>query len=121
MYALAGQCVQIGRQGCSQGFTFTGTHFSDAAFVQHHTAEQLHIKVTHAKHTLTRFANHGECFWNQAFYCFTFLQTCAELNGLCFQFVVGEFFHLRFHGIDDGDGFAHAAQGTIVTTTKNFG
>ncbi|MNR28120.1 hypothetical protein D3C85_1454310 [compost metagenome] len=121
MNAFTGQCVQVCRQRCGQGFTFTGTHFCDAAFVQNHTAEQLYVKVTHAEHAFTRFTNHGESFRNQAFQGCAFCQALTEFTGFRFQFVIGEFFHLRFHTINDGDRFAHTAQGTIVTATENFG
>jgi hypothetical protein len=49
------------------GFTFTGTHFRDAAFVKHHTAQQLNVEVAHAEHALTGFTHDGKGFRDQAF------------------------------------------------------
>ena len=118
--AFTGQCVQVGRQRCGQGFTFTGTHFRDAALVKHHTTQQLNVEVTHAKHTFTGLTHNGEGFRDQAFQRFAFFKTRAEFYGFRFQLVIRELLHRRLHAIDDGNSFAHTAQGTIVTTTKNF-
>ncbi len=65
VHAFAGQGVQISRQRRGQGFTFTGAHFSDAAIVQHHAADQLDIKVTHAEHAFTGFTHGRERFRDQ--------------------------------------------------------
>ena len=64
--AFTGQRVQVSRQRCGQGFTFTGTHFRDAALVEHHTTQQLNVEVTHAEYTLTRFAHDSKRFRDQA-------------------------------------------------------
>ena len=76
--------------------------------------------MAHAEHTLTGFANDGKGFRDQVFQHFAFFQARAEFSGFRFQLVIREFFHRRFHTVDDGNSFAHTAQCTIVTTTKNF-
>ncbi len=120
VHAFTAQGVQVGRQGCGQGFTFTGTHLGDAAIVKHHAAQQLDIKVAHTEYALARFAHHGECFRDQALYGLAFFKTGAELGGFSFQLVIAELLHSRFHAVDKGHGLAHPAQGTIVTATKYF-
>ena len=65
--ALTRQRIQVSRQRCRQGFTFTGTHFRDAALVEHHPAQQLHVEVTHAEHAFTGLTYNGEGFRDQAF------------------------------------------------------
>ena len=65
--AFTGQRIQVSRQRCGQGFTFTGTHFRDAAFVKHHPTQQLNVEVTHAEHALTCFTHDRKCFRDQAF------------------------------------------------------
>ena len=65
--AFTGQRVQVSRQRCGQGFTFTGTHFRDAALVEHHTTQQLDVEVAHAEYALTRFAHDSKRFRDQAF------------------------------------------------------
>ncbi|MNT89611.1 hypothetical protein D3C72_2303710 [compost metagenome] len=77
--------------------------------------------MTHAEYALARLTHYGEGFRQQVFQHFTLFQACAELVGLGFQFVIGQFFHVRFHLVDQLNRFAHAAQRTIVTATKNFG
>ena len=34
VHALAGQCIEVDREGRHEGFTLTGTHLGDLAFVQ---------------------------------------------------------------------------------------
>ena len=121
MHATTAQGVQIGWQGCGQGFTFTGAHLCDTAVIQHHAAQQLHVEVTHAEDALARLTHYREGLRQQVFQHFTLFQARAELVGLGFQFVIGQFFHVRFHLVDQLNRFAHAAQRTIVTATKNFG
>ncbi len=120
VHAFTAKRVQVGRQGCGQGFTFTGTHLGDAAIVKHHPAQQLDVKVTHAEHALARFTHYGERFRDQALDGLAFFQTGAELGGFGFQLIIAELLHGRFHAVDESDSFAHPAQGTIVTATKYF-
>ncbi len=60
VHALAGQRVQVDRQGRDQGLALTGTHFGDLALVQDHAADQLDVEVTHAHHALASLADDGE-------------------------------------------------------------
>ena len=39
---------------------FTGAHFRDGAFVQHHAADQLHVEMTLTDRAFGRFAHRGE-------------------------------------------------------------
>ena len=119
--AFPGQRVEVRRQGRGQSFTFTGTHLGDAAIVKHHTAQQLDVEVAHAEYALTGFANDGESFRDQALQRFAFFQARAEFSGFRFQLVIREFFHRRFHAVDDIDDFAHTTQRTVVTAAENLG
>jgi len=65
MDPLAGDGIEVGRQGSHQGFAFPGAHFGNFAMVQHHAPDQLHIEVAHAQHPLTRFPYHSEGFRQQ--------------------------------------------------------
>ena len=58
--ALAGQRIEIDRQGRDQRLAFTGAHLGDGALVEHHAADQLHVEVAHAEHALAGLAHHGE-------------------------------------------------------------
>ena len=58
--ALAGQRVEIDRQGCDQRLAFAGLHLGDIAFVQHHAADQLHVEMALPERPLGRLADRGE-------------------------------------------------------------
>ena len=47
MRAASGQRVEIKRQGRDQSLAFARRHFGDAAAMQNHSADQLHIEVHH--------------------------------------------------------------------------
>ena len=47
MHSPTRQCVEEYRQGCHEGFTFTGCHFGDFSLMQNYTADELHIVVNH--------------------------------------------------------------------------
>jgi hypothetical protein len=53
--------------------------------VENHTAHELHIKVTHAEHALTGFADDGKRFWQKRIERFTASQTGAELGSFGLQ------------------------------------
>ena len=60
MHAIAGQCIQIGRQGGDQGLSFAGAHFGNLAMMQNHAADQLHVEVPHSEGSLAGFTHHGK-------------------------------------------------------------
>ncbi|MPN03290.1 hypothetical protein SDC9_150517 [bioreactor metagenome] len=47
MHAATGERVEIGRQCRHKGFTFACLHLGDAPLMQHHAAQQLHVKMPH--------------------------------------------------------------------------
>ena len=59
------QGVEVGGQGGHEGLAFTGLHLGNLAVVQHHAANQLDIKVAHAKHPLASLADHRESLGQQ--------------------------------------------------------
>ena len=60
MHALAIQGIEISGQRGDQGLAFTGAHFSNATFMQHHAADQLHIKMTLTQRSLGAFSHGGK-------------------------------------------------------------
>ena len=58
VHALAGQRVEIDRQGRDQRLAFAGLHLGDHAAMQHDPAHQLHVEMALAQRALRRFA-HG--------------------------------------------------------------
>ena len=119
--ATTAQGIEVRWQGCGQGFTFTGLHFSDAVGIQHHAADQLHVEVTHAEHPLGGFTHGRECFRQQLLQGLTLLQTLTVLGRLGLQLRVGQSFELRLHCIDLFYNFAQSLERSIVPAANNLG
>ena len=47
MHTHAGKSIQIHRQGCHQGLTFTRGHFGNETTMQRNTTDELHIEMHH--------------------------------------------------------------------------
>src|SRR6187455_296246 len=52
MHAASGEGIEIDRHGGDQRLAFAGLHLSDAALMQHHAANQLHVEMTLAERAL---------------------------------------------------------------------
>ena len=63
--ALAGEGVEIRRQGRDQRLAFAGLHLGDLAAVQDDAADQLDVEVPHVERAAARLADHGERFGQQ--------------------------------------------------------
>ena len=60
MHALAGQRVEIDRQGRDQRLAFAGLHLGDHAAMQHDPAHQLHVEMALAERALRGLAHRRE-------------------------------------------------------------
>ena len=60
MHAVAGERVEIDRQGRDQGLAFAGLHLGDHAAMQHDAAHQLHVEMALAEGALGGLAHGGE-------------------------------------------------------------
>ena len=58
--ALAGERVEVDRQGRHQGLALAGAHLGDGALVKDHAADELHVEVALAQGALGRLADGGE-------------------------------------------------------------
>ena len=65
MDALAFERVQVGGERRDQRLAFAGLHLGDAAAVQHHAADELHVEVPHVQHAPAGLADDGERFDQQ--------------------------------------------------------
>ncbi len=81
MYTLAFQSIQVHGKGSHQGFTLAGTHFSDATGMQGHTANQLHVKMTHAHNPFTSFAHYRKGFRQKLVQALSIHQALTKLTG----------------------------------------
>ncbi len=121
MHALAGQGIQVDRQGADQGLALAGPHFRDLALVQNDAADQLDIVVAHAEHPNGGLANHGEGFRKQIVEAGSGRQSAAELLGLAAQGLVAERFEVRLQCIDPGDGPSHLFDEPIIAAAEDAG
>ena len=60
VHAAAGERVEIDRQGRHQRLAFAGLHLGDAALVQDHAADQLHVEMPLPDGALAGLAHGGE-------------------------------------------------------------
>lgn len=120
VHALAGQRVEVDRQGAHQGLALAGTHFGDLAVVQGHATDQLDIEVAHAHHPLASLANHGEGFGQQLVERFALGVALLEFSRFRLQLLVGERHHLGLERIDGLYSLGHALYITLVLASKEF-
>ena len=90
MHALAVQGVEVGGQGRHQRLALAGLHLGDAALVQHHAADQLHVEMALAQRALGGLAHHGERLDQQVVQGLAGGQALPELVGLGAQRLVVE-------------------------------
>ena len=60
VHALAGQRVQVSRQGPGERLALTGLHLGDVAEVHRRAAHDLDVERPLVEHTLGRLADGGE-------------------------------------------------------------
>ncbi|AIJ63764.1 Uncharacterised protein [Brucella suis] len=90
MHALAFKRVEIDRQRRHQRLAFTGAHFGDAAFMQNHAADELHVERAHTEHALGSFARGGESVRQKGIERFALSQRRPEFGGLGLKLLVGQ-------------------------------
>ena len=121
MHALAGQRIQIDRQGRDQGFAFAGAHFGDTAGVQHHAADQLDIVMAQAEGADGGLAADREGLGQELVEGFTLFKSLLEFVGFCLEGRVIERFQTLFQLVDAGDVLLVLAQDPLVATAEKFG
>ncbi len=120
MNALAGQRIEINRQGGNKGLALTGFHLGNLAFVQCHTADQLDIKVAHAHHTFTSLTHDGEGFRQQRIQRLASGQALLELVCFRLQLFITQCIQAFFEGVDRSDNLTHSLQFTVVLASKQL-
>ncbi len=60
--ATTGQRIEVSGQRGHQRFAFAGAHLGNLALMQNDSADQLHVKVAHARRAHARLAHHGKGF-----------------------------------------------------------
>ena len=103
MHALAGQRVQIGRQRGDQRLAFAGLHFGDAALVEDHAADELHVEVAHAERPHARLADEGEGLRHEVVELPPVLDLLLPLRDELRELLVPERLHPRLELPDAGN------------------
>src|ERR1035438_7618885 len=119
--ALAGEGVQVAREGGDEGFAFTGFHFGDFALVEDHAAHQLDVEMAHVELAAAGLADHGKG-WNQEVVEGGALSDLFfEFNSFGGQVDIGELAHPGFQSGDSGHGGQHGFDFTLVLGSEDSG
>ena len=121
MNALAGQGIEIHRQGRHQGLALTGLHLGNSPPVEDNTADKLNIIRPQSKHSNRRLPYHGKGFGKQIIKGFTFRQTFLEFHGLCGQGRIVKLLHFRFQHVNGINQRLHFFQLSVILAAKNLG
>ncbi len=62
MDPLTFERIQVDGERRYQGLPFAGFHFGDAATVENHAADQLHVEMPHVELAARHFPAHGKRF-----------------------------------------------------------
>ncbi len=100
--ALAGERVEVDRQGRGEGLALTGLHLGDPAEVEGGAADELDVVVALAEHPPGRFAHDREGVDQQVVDLGPLLDLGPELRRLGPERVVVQRLHLGFEGVDVG-------------------
>ena len=90
VHAVAGQRVEVGRQGGDEGLALTGLHLGDVAEVQRGAAHQLHLVVELAQRAPRGLAHDGERLGQQVVERLAVGEAFLERVGQRAQLGVGE-------------------------------
>ena len=114
MDALALDRVEIGGEGGDQRLAFARPHLGDAALVQHHAADQLHVEMALAEHALGRLAHGGEGRHQDVVEGLAGGELLAEGGGAVGELGVGKRLDLGLERVDGGDLRAIGLQPAVV-------
>ena len=120
VHAFTGERVQIHGQRSHQGFALAGAHFGDFALVQHHAADELHIKMAHAQRAAGSLAAHGKSFFQNVVQGFALGEPLFEFCGFGLQRRIVELLDVFFHAVDAYHGFAVLFQKPVVAAAEHF-
>ena len=108
VHAVAGEGVEVGREGRHEGLAFARLHLGDPAEVERRPAHQLDVEVALADRSASRFAGDGKRLDGDVVELGAVRKSLLELGGLGPQVVVGQLLDLRLERVDVGD---HALEG----------
>ena len=100
VHALAGNSVEVAGQRGDERLAFAGLHLGDMPLVQRHGADELYVKVTHARDALGSLAHGGKSLGEHVVERLAVGVTLAELIGLAAEFLLGHLLKLGLKTVD---------------------
>ena len=121
MHALAGQRVQIGREGRDQGLALARLHFGDVALVQEDAAHQLHVEGAQTQRAARGLAAVGEGFGQHGVQAFAaLLHALLELGRLGLDPLVAQRRELRLQRVDLRHQRPHRFDLAVIRRPEDF-
>ena len=78
MNSLAGQRVEISRQGSHQSLAFTCTHLGNLTLMQRHATDELHVEMAHSQNTFACLPHNRERIWQKRINGCPFTRRCLN-------------------------------------------
>ena len=101
--ALARQRIEIRGQRRDQRLALAGLHLGDAALVQHHPAQELHVEVPHVERAATGLAHDRKGVGQQVVERLARGNPCPEGGGLTPEVRIAQRADLLLAVVDLGD------------------
>ncbi len=118
--ALAGDRVEVGREGRGQGLALTGLHLGDVAEVKRRAAHDLDVVGALAERALGRLADGRERLGHELVERRAGLVAGTQFGGLAAQLVVGELRVVLFEGVDRLDDLLKPSEDAALAGAKQF-
>ena len=92
--------IQIDGKRRHQGLSFAGFHFGDAATMENHAADQLHVEMPHVEFAARHFPAHGKRFGQDVVQCPTCFQLLLEILSFIGQGLIGKWGEPALQAVD---------------------
>jgi hypothetical protein len=119
--AVAGQRVQVRRQGRDESLALSGAHLGDLALVEDHTADELDVEVAHTQHALTGLTHDREGFRKQVVQHLAGSEAGSKLVFLGAELAVGERRDPGLEPVDAVHDRPETLEGALVFRAHHLG
>ena len=121
MHALRRQSIEIDSKRCRKRLAFTGSHFSNFAVIEHHAADELHIKVPHAEHAAACLAHNSKGLWQQMLQILALGKSVSKFRSFGSKLIIAELLHGWFKLVDFCAAFAILLHEPVIAAAENLG